>query len=139
LRKSVDRRRKIAALFLIFNHRITSLQEQDASQSLSVDRITDLPSDLKSIWEQIPPDLPGIDSYLEPVKAWLKNHSDKGDYVLIQGDFGACFIMVNFALEQGLIPVYSTTEREAVEEHGDDGSIKLTHHFKHHIFRRYGV
>ena len=125
-------------LFLIFNHRITSIQKDDAERSLGVEEIRDLPSDLKAMWRQIPPDFSGIDTYLEPLKSWLKNHSDKGDYVLIQGDFGACFIMVSFALEQGLIPVYSTTEREAVEEHGDDGSIKLTHHFKHHIFRRYG-
>ena len=124
---------------MIFNHRITSLQEQDARQSLGVDRITDLPPDLINLWRQIPPDLHGIDGYLEPIKAWLKGNSDKGDYVLIQGDFGACFMMVNFALEQGLIPVYSTTEREAVEEHGDNGTIKLTHQFKHHIFRRYGA
>ncbi len=123
---------------MIFNHRITSLQGQDASQSLGVDRITDLPPDLKSMWQQIPPDLTGIGNYLKPIKEWLKGHTAKGDYVLIQGDFGACFMMVNFALEQGLIPVYSTTEREAVEEHGDDGSIKLTHRFKHRIFRRYG-
>ncbi len=126
-------------LFLIFNHRITSIQQDDARRSLAVDQITDLPPDLKAMWRQIPPDLTGIDSYLEPIKRWLKEHSNKGDYVLIQGDFGACFIMVNFALEKRLIPVYSTTEREAMEEHGDDGTIKLTHHFKHHVFRRYGV
>jgi len=126
-------------LFLIFNHQITTIQQHDARRSLAVDRITDLPPDLKTMWRQIPPDLAGIDNYLEPIKRWLKKHSSKGDYVLIQGDFGACFIMVNFALEQGLIPFYSTTEREAVEEHGDDGSIRLTHHFKHRIFRRYGA
>jgi hypothetical protein len=45
--------------------------------------------------------------------------------------------MVNFAFEIGLIPVYSTTAREAVEEY-DDGTIKLVHHFRHQIFRKYG-
>ena len=62
----------------------------------------------------------------------------KGDYILIQGDFGACFLMVQFAFEKGFIPIYSTTEREAVETHGEDGSVSLTHRFKHRIFRRYG-
>lgn len=98
----------------------------------------DLPPDLKAMWRQIPADLNGIDTYLKPIKQWLKDNSDKEDYVLIQGDFGACFIMVRFALGHGLIPVYSTTEREAVEEHGENGTVKLIHHFRHRIFRRYG-
>ncbi len=80
-----------------------------------------------------------INNYLEPVKSWLAENVAKSDYVLIQVDFGACYIMVHFAFEKGLIPVYSTTRREAVEEHGNDGSIKLVHQFKHQIFRKYGV
>lgn len=38
----------------------------------------------------------------------------------------------------GLIPVCSTTRREAMEEHGDDGSVNMTHRFEHQRFRRYG-
>ncbi|RLC28874.1 MAG: hypothetical protein DRH37_08700 [Deltaproteobacteria bacterium] len=127
------------SIHLIFNHTFTALQRQDAVDSLGVDRIQDMPPDLKSLWRNIPPDLPRISGYLEPVKAWLKGRAERGDYVLIQGDFGACHIMVNFALAHDLIPVYSTTERIAVEAHGEDGTVKLTHHFKHRIFRRYGL
>jgi hypothetical protein len=46
---------------------------------------------------------------------------------------------VNFAFERGFIPVYSTTQREAVEEYGENGSITVTHRFEHRIFRKYGV
>ncbi len=127
------------SLYLLFNHEPTLLQEKDALASLGVGRIHNPPPELKAMWRRIPPDLPEIDGYLVPIKAWLKDHAAEGDYVLIQGDFGACFIMVNFAFVQDLIPVYSTTEREAVEEHGDDGTVKLIHQFKHHIFRLYGV
>ncbi len=127
------------SLYLLFNHEPTALQEEDAFACLHVKHIHNPPPDLKAIWRQIPPDLPGIDSYLRPVKEWLKEHSRKGDYVLIQGDFGACFIMVNFAFANGLIPVYSTTERVAVEKHGNDGIVNLIHQFKHQIFRKYGV
>ena len=126
-------------LFLIFNHQITDLQKDDAVNSLGTSLTKDLPRDLKELWSRIPPEMPEVVPYLEPIRKWLRAEAIKGDYVLIQGDFGACFIIVNFALAQGLIPVYSTTEREAVEEHEDDGTIKLTHQFKHHIFRRYGI
>ena len=126
-------------LFLIFNHTITSLQETDARKSLRIGEIIDLPEALKPIWNQIPPDLPAIGKHLEPVMRWLAENASTGDYVLIQGDFGACHIMVDFCLKQGLVPVYSTTLREVVEESAPDGSIKLTHCFQHRIFRRYGA
>ena len=58
--------------------------------------------------------------------------------MLIQGDFGACFLMVNFALEKGFVPVYSTTKREVAEQYPEDGSVKMTHRFEHRMFRRYG-
>ena len=127
------------SLFLIFNHDITSVQENDACGSLGVEQIRCLPPDLKALWRQVPPDLTEIYDYLEPVKAWLARQAAESDYVLIQGDFGACFIMVNFAFERGLIPIYSTTDREAAEEHGSNGTVKLVHQFKHQIFRKYGV
>jgi hypothetical protein len=127
------------SLFLIFNHDITPVQESDAYSSLGVQRIINMPPDLKNLWRQIPSDLPKITNYLEPVKNWIARQAKKNDYVLIQGDFGVCFIMVNFAFEIGLIPIYSTTEREAVEEHKTNGTINLSHQFKHQIFRKYEV
>jgi hypothetical protein len=125
-------------LFLIFNHEITDIQEKDAIEFLGVDAIEDLPQDLKAIWSDIPPDLQEIRGYLSPVMEWMECHAARGDYVLIQGDFGACYIMAGFALKKGLVPVYSTTRREAVEEHLQDGSIRLAHLVRHRMFRRYG-
>jgi len=127
------------SLFLIFNHEITPVQENDARDSLGIERIICLSPDLKNLWRQIPPDLTEISNYLEPIKTWLARQAVESDYVLIQGEFGACFIMVNFAFEINLIPIYSTTEREAVEERKEDGTINLSHQFRHRIFRRYEV
>ena len=99
----------------------------------------DLPLDLKELWRQVPPDMKKISGYLGPVKTWLAEKAAESDYVLIQGDFGACYIMVKFAFENGLIPIYSTTRREVVEVYASDGTVKLVHQFRHKIFRRYGV
>jgi hypothetical protein len=126
-------------LFLLFNHTLTELQVESARSSLEVEKIIEPPSELKALWRQIPPDITGISDYLKPVKQWLSENANISDYVLIQGDFGACFILVNLSLERGLIPVYSTTHREAVEEHISDGSVKIVHRFQHQIFRKYGV
>lgn len=128
-----------ASLFLLFNHRITKQQEAAACLSFDVGRIINLPSDLKYLWCQIPPGLSEIRDYLAPIRSWLGSKATMGDYVLIQGDFGASYLMVTFAFDNGLIPIYSTTYRKANEEYGDDGSVKITHQFQHHIFRRYGI
>ncbi len=127
-----------ASLFLLFNHRLTPDQEQDAVSSLGVRDMVSLPADIGELWRQIPPELSELGDCLRPIREWLASRAKVHDYVLIQGDFGACFLMVKFALEQGLIPVYATTKREAVEEHQPDGSVKMTHRFQHYQFRKYG-
>lgn len=126
------------SLYLLFNHHFTAAQEADALKSLYVDRIVNLPQGLQDLWSSVPPDLDEIVPYLEPIREWLAREARAGDYVLIQGDFGATWLMVNFALDRGFIPLYSTSFREAVEDHKPDGSVLLTHHFQHRMFRRYG-
>ncbi|MFH0824780.1 MAG: CRISPR-associated protein Csx20, partial [Pseudomonadota bacterium] len=118
-------------LFLIFNHTITEAQRNDARNTLGVEAIVELPPHLQTLWSNIPADMPELTSYLEPLRDRLKDRGKAGDFVLIQGDFGATYLMVRFALEQGLVPVYSTTKRRALEELLPDGSVKLVHNFQH--------
>jgi hypothetical protein len=125
-------------MFLLFNHTVTAAQTKEALNSLEVEKIIDLPDYLKSIWSNIPPDLECLGCYLEPVKAWLSMKAHPGDYVLIQGDFGATYLAVDFALGRKLIPVYSTTQRQAEEKLQPDGSIRVVHRFEHCRFRKYG-
>ena len=125
-------------LFLLFNHQLTMEQEASARQCLGVDRILPPSPEVLAIWSQLPADASGLAPILEPVRNWLTANTSTGDFVLIQGDFGATFLMVIFARKLGLIPIYSTTERQAIEEHKEDGSVHLTHRFLHILFRRYG-
>lgn len=125
-------------LILLFNHQLTPDQEFDARKMLSITKVVEPPKALRELWANLPPDLDELDAYLEPIKQWLTTHSTPGDYVLVQGDFGATYLLVNFAFERGLVPVYSTTQREASEELQPDGSLKLTHRFSHKRFRKYG-
>ncbi len=124
-------------MFLLFNHSLTTEQEKDAQTNLGIHRFVELENGLKDIWVNIPPELPDIRNHLEPIKKWLASEAAKGDLVLIQGDFGACRIMVGHAFDLGLVPIYSTTERKAEETRRSDGSVILTHCFYHRIFRYY--
>lgn len=125
-------------LFHIFNHTLTEAQVDDARNWLGVKRIVSPPEELQALWRQVPADPEGIDGYLAPLKDWLAQEARARDFVLIQGDFGATWIMVNHAFALGLVPVYSTTERQAEETVAADGAVQLVHHFRHRRFRRYG-
>jgi len=126
-------------LFLIFSHTITPLQEKQAHRELGVEKIIAPPRAIRNIWAAIPPDKEVLLPLLQSVFSWLDRNAQKGDFVLIQGDFGASFLLVRHALHKEYIPVYSTTERKAVENKLDDGEIRLTHIFRHVCFRRYGL
>lgn len=130
---------KPRSLFLIFNHTFTPLQKEDAFDMLGVDRIVEMPGELKNLWSNIPPDYFEIQDVLQPVRDWIGQNARQNDYILIQGDFGACYLMVNFAFESGFVPIYSTTSRVVEEDLQADGSVSLKHRFKHQIFRKYGL
>lgn len=125
-------------LFLFFNHTFTLSQQAEARADLGVSAIIEPPLDLRRCWANIPPAEPTLHPWLQPVFDWLTLHGQTGDYILVQGDFGACYLLVRFALERGLIPVYATTERHAREQRLDDGRVRLEHTFAHVRFRRYG-
>ena len=128
----------VSTLYLIFNHTFTPAQEADARASLGVERIETMPAAVGAVWGDVPADAPAIYDQLAPVRGWLSERAALGDFVLIQGDFGACHLMARFAFEKGFHPIYATTKREATEETQPDGSIRLTHRFRHVRFRWYG-
>jgi len=123
-------------LFLIFSHKLTNSQIEDAKKNLGIDKFIYLPENLQKLWSNIPPDLKNLDNYLEPIKEFLKQNAKDGDYVLIQGDFGGVYNLVNFAKEINLIPIHSTTRRD-VEEKIVNGKVEKLSRFEHVMFRRY--
>ncbi len=127
----------MADLFILLNHSINEIQKKDA-RNIGVKNFIVLPSELQKIWQNISPEETRLAPFLTPVKQWLSEVAIPGDFVLIQGDFGACWLMVNFSFQKKLIPLYSTTERKVIEIENKDGSIQTIRQFKHVMFRKYG-
>ena len=123
-------------LFLIFSHKLTNSQIEDAKKNLGVEKFISLPENLQKLWSNIPPDLKNLDNYLEPLKEFLKQNAKDGDFVLIQGDFGGVYNLVNFSKEINLIPIHSTTRRD-VSEKVVNGKVEKLSRFEHVMFRRY--
>ena len=123
-------------LFLLFSHTLTPSQKEDARKSLGVEQFVSLPDNLQKLWSNIPPDLPNLKEYLTPIKNFLKENAKEGDIVLIQGDFGGCFEMVNFVKSLNLKAVHSTTKRDVIEK-TVNGKVEKFSVFEHVIFREY--
>ena len=103
-------------LFLFFNHKITPRQLARARLELGVAEVAQPPAELSRRWANVPPDEERLLPWMRPVFAWLDEQAAPGDFVLVQGEFGACYLLVRHALDRGLVPVYSTTERHAREQ-----------------------
>ena len=62
----------------------------------------------------------------------LQENAKQNDVVMIQGDFGLSYNLINYAKSLDLIPVYATTKRIAAMH----GALKCSM-FEHVVFREY--
>ena len=124
-------------LHLLFSHHLTEPQEKEAKKILNCNSIKPLPFELMQLWTQIPPEGEIDDSLLNKFKDYLYAVSLEGDFVLVQGDFGVTFNIVNWCLQNKRIPIYATTNRIAKLIKNPDGSVKKINVFKHIQFREY--
>ena len=122
-------------MILFFSHELTDEQKKDAIENLKVNNFVKLPETLQTKWSNVPCDLEDLDEYIKSFKDFIRRYN-KGDYVLVQGDFGVSFKIVEFVKKLGLIPIYATTKRESVEEKKENEIVKISK-FKHCMFRKY--
>lgn len=123
-------------MILLFNHTLTNAQKEDALSSLDVKEFIPLPKELQHTWSNIPTDVASLLMLLSPIREFITKEAKKGEYILIQGDFGATYAMVEFSKSLGLIPIYATTKREVIETKQGDKVVKKSI-FKHERFRKY--
>lgn len=123
--------------FVIISHNLNHAQIDAINKELNIQQIEFLPDNLKSLWGNIPADVPSIMDIIKPFKDYLKNNANIGDYVLIQGDMGCTYALINYAFSLGLIPCYATTKRITITEEDNNGVVNLNKQFKHIMYRKY--
>ena len=124
-------------MILLFSHKLTQKQIEEAKESLDVQEFLRLPTELQAIWSAIPADEENITSLLAPIKKFLSLQANRGDLVLIQGDFGAVYHLVSYAKELNLKPLYATTQRRTQEYINEKGENVKKSIFEHRRFREY--
>ena len=123
-------------MFLIFSHKLTNEQIKDAKENLGVDEFVYLPQKLQEKFSNVPPEIDDIKEYSLDFMEFLNQNAKKDDFVLIQGDFGVVFWVVEYCKQNNLKAVYSTTKR-IVKEKNIEGKVVKISEFQHIKFRFY--
>jgi hypothetical protein len=124
-----------SSIFLLFSHKLTDRQI-DELKSAGIDNFEYMPHSLQNLWSGVLPDIESLQDYIKPVLKWLDAKAKKGDWVLVQGDFGAVCLIVDFCFKRDFVPVYATTKRNTVEKMENGKLIKISQ-FEHVRFRKY--
>lgn len=135
--EELKKEEKIRQMILIFSHKLTEIQVKDAKFNLKVKKFIYLSDELQNIWSNIDPHEECIKDKLRGIFKWIEKNANRGDYVLIHGDLGATYQLVEYCKAKGLRPIYSTTKREAIERRKDDNSLMLGHKVPHVRYREY--
>lgn len=120
-------------LFILLNHELTDAQKSEAKERFDIENFVNITNEK---WSNIPPDMDNINEFLSEFAFTLKSNAKKGDYLFIQGDFGATYALVRFALNLGIIPIYATTKRILVEAI-ENGVKIIKKSFIHERFREF--
>lgn len=124
----------MAKIYILFSHTLLQEQKQELKNNFLCDEIIFLPSKLQSLWSNIKEE----DDYFLLFCDFLKENAQKNDYVLVQGEWGITYKIVNFCFKEGFIPVYSFSKRAAYEE-VKEGTVIKTSYFKHIKFKKYEI
>lgn len=121
--------------FCLLNHSLTENQIKELETNFEVDEILYPSEKIQTNWAQIKTDKNLDYDLIQEICIWLKMAA-AGDVLIIQGEFGTTFCLVDFALKMGLIPLHAVTKRVAKEE--INGETVTRHYvFEHFCFRKY--
>lgn len=125
-------------LIVLLNHDLSQNQKEGARFELGVSNIKYMSNENRELWSKIDPTLLTLSDLIEPLLFELQMISKEKDYVLVQGDFGATYMVVSFCKLNGLIPIYSTTKRISEDILLKNGRVKTRKIFRHVMYRVYG-
>ena len=104
------RRRNMSKAFCLLNHQLTQNQIKELKEEFSVLEIVYPPEEISKLWSQIPATKTVDKSIINKITNWLLL-AENQDVLIVQGDFVATFIIVDFALKNNAIKFIKQTKR----------------------------
>ncbi|MEL5720922.1 MAG: CRISPR-associated protein Csx20 [Treponemataceae bacterium] len=121
--------------FCLLNHKLTEGQIKELSDKYNSTHIQYPPDNVKSLWRNLPTDKKLSRQTLSVITEWLID-ANKNDIIILQGEAGYSFALVDYALKRQLLPLHSVTKRVAKEIYEGE-KVHRTYVFEHICFRPY--
>ena len=121
--------------FCLINHQLTENQITELQEKYSVSNIRYPEHTLSELWSQIPTTQELDTTPIYAVVDWLGS-AQSGDVFIIQGEAGSTFMLVDYALKNGLIPLHAVSKRVSKEIRVGE-QIQKQNVFEHVCFRKY--
>lgn len=122
-------------VFCLLNHELTEKQIKELKEKYMVNNIIYPEKELSLKWSQVPSTEFLDKKLMGIIESWLSK-ANEDDIFIVQGDFGATFYLVDYALKRKLVPVYAVTKRVSIERR-DGEQIFKQNIFEHCCFRKY--
>ena len=121
--------------YCLLNHALTERQTAELRTRYGAGDVAYPSAALSAAWAQIPAEREMCGEVVDDVIAWLSG-AEKGDLLIIQGEFGHTFLLTDYALKAGLVPLHAVTRRVAREEREGE-IVRRSYVFEHVCFREY--
>ena len=131
----IRRRCFMSKVFCLLNHSLTKKQIEELRNRFCANEIIYPSENLSARWSQIPTSEELDISTVKNVIEWL-TIAEEGDFFIVQGEYGLTFILVDYALQHKLIPLYAVTKRMA-SERVEGEKVSRQYVFEHVCFRKY--
>jgi hypothetical protein len=122
---------------ILLNHEPELPQLNELRERFGVTEMRYPGEKLKFAWSKVSAVEDNPAAFLKEIIKWLEAETAAGDYIWVQGEWGAAFFIVSWALAEGRIPVYAASERQVAEERYPDGTIHSQRIFRHVQFKLY--
>ncbi len=134
----VNKKKKGKNAIVLLSHNLLEHQIEELERKWNVGNIIYLPEELQKRWSNVDPELEfyNKDSLINDINKFIENNSYKEDIIIVQGEAGVTFSVVNLCFELGRKPIYATTKRVS-QEVKVNGQVIIKRIFKHVRFREY--
>ncbi|MDR1491139.1 MAG: hypothetical protein LBT05_00210 [Planctomycetaceae bacterium] len=121
--------------YCLLNHALTANQLTELREKFFAAEIIYPPKELALLWSEIPTVSELTVGHVAPFVEWLSG-AESGTVVVLQGEAGATFMLIDYCLQRRFVPVHAVTKRIARETRNGE-TIHRDYIFEHVCFRRY--
>lgn len=123
---------------VILSHKLLNNQVEELKLKWNVESIIYMPADIQQKWSNINPEIEFYDEdgLTSQIKKFISENTNENDLVIVQGEWGMTFTVVNMCFNLNRIPIYATTKR-INKETINDGQVTVKKIFSHVRFRQY--